>query len=121
MQYGRSFGRRSAADAFRLHIPSAMADVAATERAHQTTRQQWAAKMEQAEHEFSDMLSREDLESMRLQLIKQHLFLSSRTYVLQFFFLICQFASMFFFDGSHAHFEFGFCGLQHLHLTGEVV
>ena len=32
---------------------------------------QWAAKLEQAEHEFSDMLTPEDLTKMRLELVEQ--------------------------------------------------
>ena len=41
------------------------------ERDHNAARSQWANKLEQAEHEFSDMLTREDLEAMRLQLVEQ--------------------------------------------------
>ena len=48
------------------------AQLAATERTHTEVRQQWAAKLEQAQHDFSaDMLTRDDLEAMRLQLIEQ--------------------------------------------------
>ena len=43
-----------------------------TEAAHTAARMQWATKLEQAESEFkSDMLTREDLEKMRLTLIEE--------------------------------------------------
>ena len=43
-----------------------------TEAAHTAARMQWATKLEQAESEFkSDMMTREDLEKMRLTLIEE--------------------------------------------------
>ena len=48
------------------------ARLSATEHAHNEARSQWAAKIEQAEVEFSqDMLTKEDLEAMRVQIIEQ--------------------------------------------------
>ena len=46
--------------------------LAATERSNMEARSQWAATLEQAQRDFSaDMLTRDDLEAMRLQLIEQ--------------------------------------------------
>ena len=48
------------------------AQMTATERAHNEMRSQMAAKIEQAEIAFSqDMLTKEDLEAMRLQIVEQ--------------------------------------------------
>ena len=72
-------------DGFRENVDVLMAEVlrlreqsttlqdhlSATERSHNEARSQWAAKLEQAQHEFSDMLTREDLEAMREDLVQQ--------------------------------------------------
>ena len=72
-------------DGFRAHAETLTAEVLrlreqcgtlqdqlnATERSHTEARSQWAAKLEQAEHEFSDMLTQDDLKTMRLDIVEQ--------------------------------------------------
>jgi chromosome segregation ATPase len=55
----------------REQLGSHVAHTREAEQEHTAARAQWASKLEQAQRDFSEMLSREELESMRLQLIEQ--------------------------------------------------
>jgi len=55
---------REKLDAYAVHSKE-------VEQSHTAARTQWASKLELAQREFSDMLSREDLEVMRMQLVEQ--------------------------------------------------
>ena len=54
------------------HVGACSDQLVATEQSHNEHRAHWAAKIEEAEQSFSqDMLTREDLEAMRVQIVEQ--------------------------------------------------